>query len=87
MLSPDGGKLLTGCADKQVRLWNLTHRPGRAHLDRPDAGACSRVAFSRKGDRVAAGSADKSVIVWEAGSNKEVQEVRQPARGRAVGRR
>jgi WD40 repeat protein len=72
-LSPDGSKLLTGCADKQVRLWDL----GNGQLERTWSGpalAVQAVAFSPKGDRVAAGSADKSVHVWEAGSPREVKK-------------
>jgi WD40 repeat protein len=73
VLSPDGAKLLTGCDDKQVRLWNLT----TAAVERTWTGptlAVQAVAFSPKGDRVAAGSADKAVHVWEAASNKEVKK-------------
>src|SRR5262249_42143380 len=70
-LSPDGGKLLTGCADKQVRLWNLTNGQIERTWTGPTLGV-QAVAYSPKGDRVAAGAADKSVHVWEAGSTKEV---------------
>ena len=48
VLSPDGTKLLTGCADKQARLWNLA----TGAVERPFAGntlAVLCVAFSGNG--------------------------------------
>ena len=84
VLSPDGARLLTGCDDKQVRLWNLASGQVERTWTGPTL-AVQAVAFSPRGDRVAAGSADKGVYVWEAATNKEVKKfVNLPASVQAV---
>jgi WD40 repeat protein len=73
-LSPDGARLLTGCSDKQARLWNLTTGQVERGYAGPTLGILC-VAYSPLGTHVAAGSADKSLTVWEAASNKEVRKL------------
>ncbi len=83
VLSPDGTRLLTGCSDRQVRLWNLA----TGQVERPFAGptlGVLAVAFHPAGTQVAAGSADKTVRVWEAASAKEVKSFTLPAAVHAV---
>src|SRR5262249_42740829 len=73
-LSADGKKLLTGCADKQVRLWD----PGTGAVEKTFTGptlTVLSVALSPKADRAAAGSADKTLHVWDAGSGKELKKL------------
>jgi WD40 repeat protein len=83
VLSPDGTRLLTGCSDRQVRLWNLAS----GQVERSFAGSTLgvlAVAFNPAGTRVAAGSADKTVRVWDAASAKEVKSFPLPAAVGAV---
>jgi WD40 repeat protein len=83
VLSPDGARLLTGCSDRQVRLWNLTS----GQVERPFAGptlGVLAVAFNPAGTQVAAGSADKTVRVWDAATAKEVKSFTLPAAVHAV---
>jgi WD40 repeat protein len=73
VLSPDGTRLLTGCSDKQVRLWNLTN----GQVERPFAGPTLGVlcvAINPTGTQVAAGGADKTVFVWETANAKEIKK-------------
>ncbi len=73
-ISPDGTKLLTGCVDKQVRLWNL----GNGNVERtfPAMGlAIHSVAFNHDATQVAAGGADKSLMVWNAADGKELRKI------------
>jgi WD40 repeat protein len=73
VLSPDGSRLLTGCSDKQVRLWNL----GNGQIERPFTGPSLGVlcvAMNSAGNQVAAGSADKTLFVWDAGNAKEIKK-------------
>ncbi|MBY0527075.1 MAG: hypothetical protein K2R98_27015 [Gemmataceae bacterium] len=84
-ISPDGAKLLTGCNDKQARLWNLTS----GQLERAFPGntlAVTAVAFSANGAAVVGGGADKSVTVWNAADGKELKKFANlPAAVNAVG--
>jgi WD40 repeat protein len=78
VLSPDGARLLTGCGDRQVRLWNLAS----GQVERPFAGPALgvlAVAFNPAGTQIAAGSADKTVRVWDAANVKEIKAFPLPA--------
>jgi WD40 repeat protein len=73
VLSPDGSRLLTGCSDKQVRLWNLAS----GQVERPFGGhtlGVLCVAINAAGTRIASGGADKTLFVWEAANGKEVKK-------------
>ncbi|MFQ3651198.1 MAG: WD40 repeat domain-containing protein, partial [Gemmataceae bacterium] len=67
----DGTRFITGCEDKQVRLWNMTSDKTERLFSGPTLGILS-VTANRSGDRLAAGSADKSLHVWETASGKVV---------------
>jgi WD40 repeat protein len=72
--SSDGTKLLTGCADKVVRLWDL---PTGAKL-RELTGAnlpIQAVAFSPDAAWIAAISADKTLALWKAGDGQLVHRL------------
>jgi WD40 repeat protein len=76
--SPDGSRLVTGCSDKQVRLWNLNN----GQVERPFAGPSLGVlcvAMNPAGTQIAAGSADKTLFVWNAADAKEIKKYTLPA--------
>ncbi len=72
-IRPDGDALAFLARDDAVHVWDLTtaketHRlelPTNSHLD-------TRLAWSRKGDLLAAGSHDSQVRVWNAASGQLV---------------
>ena len=64
--SPDGTRIVSGSADKTVRVWDAATgqpigQPLTGHTD-----AVSSVAFSPDGDRIASGSDDNTVRLWDA---------------------
>ncbi|MHB1424443.1 MAG: WD40 domain-containing protein [Gemmataceae bacterium] len=73
VLSTDGSRLLTGCGDKQVRLWNLTDGRIERPFHGPTLGVLC-VAMNQAGTQVAAGCADKTLFVWEAATAKEIKK-------------
>jgi WD40 repeat protein len=73
-ISPDGNHLLTGCTDKQARLWNLKSGQKERDLAGPEL-AVTAVAFSTDGKTVAAGSADKSLTLWSSGGGKPLKRL------------
>ena len=72
--SPDGARIVSGGADKTVRLWDAgTGQP----LGEPltgHAGRLSAVAISPDGKRIASGGADKTVRLWDAGTGQPLGE-------------
>jgi WD40 repeat protein len=73
VLSPDGTRLLTGCSDKQVRLWNLNN----GQVERPFNGhtlGVLCVAMNAAGTQAASGGADKTAFVWNAANGKEIKK-------------
>jgi WD40 repeat protein len=82
-LSPDGSRLVTGCSDHQVRLWNLTS----GQVERTFAGHTLGVhaaVFNPAGTQLASGSADKTVRVWDLAAAKEVRNFPMPGAVHAV---
>ncbi|MGE3806341.1 MAG: WD40 repeat domain-containing protein, partial [Gemmataceae bacterium] len=73
VLSPDGSRILTGCNDKQVRQWNLNGQAERTFGGL--TGVATSVAYSPNAALVAAGGADKSIMVWQAGDAKVVKRI------------
>jgi WD40 repeat protein len=73
VLSPDGTRLLTGCGDKQARLWNLA----TGQVERPFSGhtlGVLCVAMNAAGTQIAAGGADKTLLIWGAADGKELKK-------------
>ncbi len=83
VLSPDGARLLTGCGDRQVRLWNLSTGQVERAFAGPTLGVLA-VAYHPAGTQIAAGSADKTVRVWDAASAREIKAFPLPAAAHAV---
>jgi WD40 repeat protein len=75
--SADGKSLITGSADKQVRIWALDNFQPKAlaGLTQPAVA----VATSPDGKLVSGGSAEKTVIVWTAADAKEHAKLATPA--------
>ena len=70
--SPDGTRIVSGSADKTVRVWDADTgqpigQPLTGHTD-----AVRSVAFSPDGKRIVSGSADKTVRVWDADTGQPI---------------
>jgi WD40 repeat protein len=83
VLSADAGKVLTGCHDKIVRLWNLTSGAKEKDYAGPTLPIVS-VAISPNSATVAAASADKTVTLWNAADAKALHKLPMPAAPQAV---
>ena len=66
--SPDGQRIVSGSADKTLRVWDAaTGQPVGEPLRGHEDGVWS-VAFSPDGQRIVSGSADKTLRLWDAGN-------------------
>jgi WD40 repeat protein len=74
---PDGGRLVSGCADGTVRLWDVAAAKERCGC-RGHGRAVLCVAFSPDGRFVASGGADRAVRLWDAASGQEVKTMETP---------
>jgi WD40 repeat protein len=82
--SADGNFILTGGADKTVRLWSAADgSQARSFSGQSDAITC--VAISKDGTKVLAGSADKTVRVWNYSDAGLLATLLHPAAVRTVG--
>jgi WD40 repeat protein len=70
--SPDGARLLSGSADKTIKLWNATTgslvRTLEGHSD-----MVTSVAFSPDGAHVISGGLDKTVRLWDTATGSLVR--------------
>lgn len=76
-LSPDGQSLLSYSMDNKLKVWNVQPFAPDDRLISTFEGAVQgnekfllKAAWSGDGQRIAAGSADRSVMVWDARSSK-----------------
>jgi WD40 repeat protein len=83
VLSPDGNKLLTGSADRQVRVWSFGNGQLERALTGPTLGIIS-VAYALSSTQVAGASADKTVRVWDAAGGKELKSFTLAAPAAAI---
>ncbi len=83
VLSADGARLVTGCDDKQVRLWDLaTGQAERSYKGHTLGVLC--VAINAAGTQIAAGGADKTLMVWNTPTATEVLKFPLAAAVRSV---
>src|SRR5262249_54037583 len=78
-LSPDGNQVLSGGADKVVRLSNFANGQPVRQLPGPTA-AVRAVAYAPNGATAAAGTADHRLYLSSAGDGKPTGHARAPAR-------
>jgi len=76
-VSPDGTTLLSNSMDNTVKLWNIQPFAPANRLLRSLEGAphsfeknLHRASWSPDGQRIAAGSGDRSVVIWDANSGR-----------------
>jgi tetratricopeptide (TPR) repeat protein len=91
--SPDGHRLATASADKNMRIWDatsgqeylsVTHKWVRSNArGRPPDAAILAVAFSPDGHRLATASDDHTARIWDVTDGKQLTEVAhdKPVRG------
>ncbi len=60
----DGAKLVTGSADKSIKIWTIADAKNVATLA-GHAAPVKSVFLSNDGNRLASGSADNSVRFWD----------------------
>ena len=69
--SPDGKRIVSGSADKTVKVWDAQTGQETLTLKGHSSDVYS-VAFSPDGKRIVSGSEDKTVRVWDAESGQEM---------------
>ncbi|KAK3059290.1 hypothetical protein LTS18_011207, partial [Coniosporium uncinatum] len=76
-VSPDSQTLLSNSHDSTVRTWDIRpFAPANRAVKSYDGAPIGleknllRASWDREGKKVAAGSGDRSVVVWDAGSGK-----------------
>ena len=70
--SPDGKHLVSGSADKTVKVWDSQTGKEECTLT-GHSGYVRSVAYSPDGKHIVSGSADKTVKVWDSQTGKEVR--------------
>ncbi|KAI8620824.1 WD repeat protein 57 [Chytriomyces sp. MP71] len=81
-ISPDGSALLSNAMDNTVRVWDIKPFASGSRMLKIFEGAphglekhLLKPCWSSDGDFVAAGSADRSVVVWEVASKRIVYKL------------
>ena len=74
-VSPDGKRIVSGSADKTVKVWDSATGEEVATLRGHSDGVIS-VAFSPDGKRIISGSWDNTIKVWDAATGAELMTLR-----------
>ncbi|MEB3831763.1 serine/threonine-protein kinase [Phormidium sp. CCY1219] len=76
-ISPDGGTLATGSADKTIRLWNLENGSRMLTIAGPGAhwGPVNALAFSPDGRILASASDDNTIKIWDLRSGTRLRTI------------
>ncbi|MHB1559885.1 MAG: WD40 repeat domain-containing protein, partial [Isosphaeraceae bacterium] len=74
-ISPDGRTLAVVSQASDAVLWDLTRKPRRIGTLGPHRGGVPGVAFSHDGARLATGSADHAVRLWDRTNRSLVREL------------
>ena len=69
--SPDGTRIVSGSADKTLKIWDAASGGELATLV-GHKGPVTAVAYCSDGTRIASGSADKTLKIWDAASGGEL---------------
>ncbi|MEH2082163.1 MAG: hypothetical protein V7K89_19960 [Nostoc sp.] len=73
-ISPDGQTLVSGGADRTIKLWNLTTGTKKIpHILEGHAGRIWCIAISPDGKKIASASADYTVKIWNLQTGKILQ--------------
>jgi len=65
-LSPDSNTIVSGSADKSIRLWDYSTGLQIGEPLQGHTGSISKVAFSPDGGKLASASWDKSIMLWDS---------------------
>lgn len=60
--SPDGARLLTGCNDKKLRLFDTENKDATPMVLEGHSGNIKRAIFAPTGDVIVSGGADKQLM-------------------------
>ncbi|KIK66265.1 hypothetical protein GYMLUDRAFT_929463 [Collybiopsis luxurians FD-317 M1] len=70
--SPSGTKIVTGCDDRMVRIWDATTGAQLGHSLQGHEDWVTSVAFSPDGTRIVSGSGDQTVRIWDANTGAQL---------------
>ncbi|KAH7877063.1 WD40-repeat-containing domain protein [Lentinula edodes] len=72
--APDGTKLVLGCSDSTVRIWDASTGVQIGDSLQGHTRTVNSVAFSSDGTRIVSGSDDETVRVWDARTGAQICE-------------
>ena len=75
--SPDEKSIVSGRADKTVRIWNVATGKETAQL-KGHTNSVFAAVFSANNKQIVSGSADKTIKIWDVATKKEVRSIITP---------